>query len=269
LSLSELLRHIEVGERVPSRSVVITMDDGFRDNYTQGLPLFKKYRVPATVFLTTGCLDSGELPWSQRLGCLFQQTTAETLRHPAAGRRPLPLVTKEDRKTAYRLVKEPMKKMGQVPREDLLLEFEALLETRAPKDRMMTWDMAREMMGAGVEMGGHTVSHSLLAYLDKDEATRELRLSKERLEAELNVKSPPFCFPAGSWTPELVGLVRELGYRSVFTSKANLRWNQLKRVDTFSLSRIGLPNSRGLYLQAEIDGGLHNLRQAFRRAWKR
>src|SRR6056297_106275 len=149
LSLSKFLTHIEVGERVPSRSVVITMDDGFRDNYTQGLPLFKKYRVPATVFLTTGCLDSGELPWSQRLGCLFQQTTAETLRHPAAGRRPLPLVTKEDRKTAYRLVKEPMKKMGQVPREDLLLEFEALLETRAPKDRMMTWDMAREMMGAG------------------------------------------------------------------------------------------------------------------------
>jgi len=268
LALSELVGILEQGKRAPERSVVVTMDDGFRDNYAHGFPLFQKYGVPATVFLATGCLDSGELPWSQRLGCLFQQTRVPEFSHPLLEGAVCPLSSASDRKQAYNRVKEHLKMMGRDAREKVLWEVSAALQTEAPRDRMMTWDMAREMMAAGMEMGGHTVSHPLLANLEAEEAEAELRVSKDRLREELGLENPTFCFPVGSWNPRLVELARSLGYRSVFTSRRDVRWNQSGKVTPFSLSRIGLPNTRGVFLHAEVDGPLHGLRMAMRARMK-
>lgn len=46
----------------PRRSAVITLDDGFRDNYTAALPILERFKVPATVFLTVGYIGTGQLP---------------------------------------------------------------------------------------------------------------------------------------------------------------------------------------------------------------
>ncbi|MBM3255544.1 MAG: polysaccharide deacetylase family protein [Candidatus Omnitrophica bacterium] len=49
--LESLLSFIEEGKVVPARSVAITFDDGYRDNYTYAFPILKKYNLPATVFV--------------------------------------------------------------------------------------------------------------------------------------------------------------------------------------------------------------------------
>lgn len=263
LALSELVGYLERGEKVPERSVVITFDDGFRDNYTHAFPLFKKHQVPATIFLTTGCLDSGQLPWSQRLGCLFQQTTVPSLTHSLTHNLPLPLQSPQERKSAYNTVKDPIKKMGRTERETVLTELEGLWETQAPVDRMMTWDMAREMTAAGMEMGAHTVTHPLLANLPEDEAREEMLNSKERLREELGFERPAFCFPAGSRTPQLIELAKTLGFRSVFDSNRQTRINKFPAVDSFHLSRLGLPEASAIHLEAELDGVFHCIRTLF------
>ena len=84
---------------LPENSVIITFDDGFRDNYEQGLPILQKHNFPATVFLTTGMLAgsnkwmSGEYPnrsmlnWNQiiemqKYGVLFGGHTVNHVRLP-------------------------------------------------------------------------------------------------------------------------------------------------------------------------------------------
>ena len=51
LTINQLFNHILKKTRFPEKSIVITFDDGYRDNYTNAYPILKKYRINATVFM--------------------------------------------------------------------------------------------------------------------------------------------------------------------------------------------------------------------------
>lgn len=54
LSLDELYAAAMGSKKVPEKSIVLTFDDGYRDNYQSAFPILKKYHFKATVFMITG-----------------------------------------------------------------------------------------------------------------------------------------------------------------------------------------------------------------------
>src|SRR5262249_33536192 len=71
LPLEELVREFkEGGSSKPS--VAITFDDGYVGTYSEAFPILKKYKVPATVYLTVGCIETGELAWYDKIFLAFQ-----------------------------------------------------------------------------------------------------------------------------------------------------------------------------------------------------
>ncbi len=59
------LREFETGhpaifEQKPRTKIIITFDDGYRDNYLNAFPILKKFEFPATVFLTTGLIGTDQ-----------------------------------------------------------------------------------------------------------------------------------------------------------------------------------------------------------------
>lgn len=63
VSLSELVHTIRTGGPLGAK-VVITFDDGYRDNLNCAAPILKRYDIPATFFVTTGFIDTQNVfPW--------------------------------------------------------------------------------------------------------------------------------------------------------------------------------------------------------------
>lgn len=264
LPLSKLLDCYERQQSIPPNSVVITFDDGFRDNFTNAYPILRQYHVPATVFLATGCVSNGDLPWPQQVGYMFQKTKVDRVCHITTKEVPVTLRTSRDRNVARATVREVLGHMPRVERERSLLELSGLLQVDIPRDRMLTWDHVKTMQNGGIEFGAHSFSHPWMARLSPEEARWEMEASLHDIQHRCGTARPPFVFPAGSFTPDLVRMAISVGFGCVFRSHYSVRVNQIGVNDQFSLSRIGLPNAPGVILEAELDGPFHALRGLYR-----
>ena len=70
VSLEELADLIKNKEKIPFKTVAITFDDGYLDNYTHAYPVLKKYNIPATIFVVINRIgkhlgNDDYMSWSQ------------------------------------------------------------------------------------------------------------------------------------------------------------------------------------------------------------
>ena len=61
----------------------------------------------------------------------------------------------------------------------------------------MTWDMIREMRKSGMGVGGHTVSHPVLARLTPERQKNEIRGCGDRIAQEMQESMQCFSYPVG------------------------------------------------------------------------
>ena len=66
VTFARLARFLEGKEALPPKSVVITIDDGYRSSYEIAYPILKKHGFPATVFLYTDFVGASDaMTWAQ------------------------------------------------------------------------------------------------------------------------------------------------------------------------------------------------------------
>lgn len=71
---------------------------------------------------------------------------------------------------------------------------------RRPPQQHMTWDHVRSLAEQGFDIGSHTCSHADMGVVPLEQAERELRGSRQRIEAELGRPATLFAFPYGRRT---------------------------------------------------------------------
>jgi len=66
-SLQDLIMRIKNKETLDPKTVVITFDDGYKDNLLNAVPILKKYNIPATFFITSGYINTDNtLSWDKK-----------------------------------------------------------------------------------------------------------------------------------------------------------------------------------------------------------
>jgi peptidoglycan/xylan/chitin deacetylase (PgdA/CDA1 family) len=236
LPLLEAVRLAAAG-RLPARSACITFDDGYADNAEVALPVLQKHGLHATFFIATGFLDGGRM-WNDTVIESVRRAPGDVLDATSLGLGRHPLGNWEARRQAVGALIGQLKYLPMAQRLEQVGKVAALSGARLPDDLMMRSSQVRELHAAGMDIGGHTVNHPILARLDGAEARREIAQGKAALEAVLDAPVRAFAYPNGKpgqdYLPEHVAMVRELGFETAVStswgaSRGDADWFQLPR----------------------------------------
>jgi len=247
IALHELVRFYREGRTPPRRSLAVTFDDGFANNFTVAFPILRRHRVPFTVFVTTSLLDvRGELLWTDRAKRALYLCTRTSVVLPLDGIDvALDLSSPAARVNACRDVLGRMKRLPPAMRQAALQTVDGVCgrppieEHERERYEFLSWQQVKQMAEAGVEFGSHTVSHPILATLDSDALDMELTRSKQRIEAMLQRECYALAYPNGS--PADFGVrektaLRQTGYLCGLSLKGTLN----DRPDLFELDRVNV-----------------------------
>jgi peptidoglycan/xylan/chitin deacetylase (PgdA/CDA1 family) len=249
LSLDEAVFCLTNDRPLPPRSIVITFDDGYQDNYQYAFPILVKYRLPATIYLVSSTITEGRVLWTSRLRQALAASRVPNLVLPDLHPVPFSLGDETSRATSARLLTNVLNTMSQRTRWvwiDRIVE-----ETQAPPAPwagkwFLTLDQINEMKGQGISFGAHTVTHPNLPGLDPSEARSEVEQARGDLQQALGTEIAHFSYPnSGALHPHVsdlvVRFVREAGYTSAVTSHEG---PCRPRSEVFRMPRIGINRAR-------------------------
>jgi peptidoglycan/xylan/chitin deacetylase (PgdA/CDA1 family) len=184
------------------RLVAVTFDDGYRDNYTLALPVLRSRGVRAGFFIATGFIDRPHPAWWDEIAWMVRSSTRLGLPAGPWLARPLGLVDDMERQAAVGALSDIYKHLPADQTESFMESIgeatgSGRRESAAAQDDWMTWDMLRALRAAGMDVGGHTVNHPVLARLTEGQQQAEVEQCRSRLEAELGVHMRLFAYPVG------------------------------------------------------------------------
>lgn len=247
VSLNELYRALSNAASSPQQAVAITFDDGYRDVYTHAFPVLKKYRIPATIYLTAQAIDSNEVAWYDRVFLGLSIAPGEKLDVMLDRPRRFLLPTPAARLKAAEEIISYLRMMPDIPRQEFCIELEKKvpLPVDQVRNRMLTWEQSREMQQWGVSIGSHTLSHPVISRLDSEAIEQELRGSKTLLEEKLGRPVLDFAYPFGKPADygSMPNLVAGVGYRTAVTT--NWGFNT-PDANPFELRRVSICEERRL-----------------------
>jgi peptidoglycan/xylan/chitin deacetylase (PgdA/CDA1 family)/CelD/BcsL family acetyltransferase involved in cellulose biosynthesis len=222
-SLPEIMRHLEEGTS-PETLIGITFDDGYQDNYHNAFPILRRYGVPATIFLTTGSLDSREPLWFELLAEAVKKTLRQFIDLEIDIPRRFWMRTQPERLQTNAELFRLLRVLDDAARRERLREILRQLGNvgeGARNDKLLTWDQIRLMKAHGIDFGGHTVTHPFLSRLLPSQAAWEVSECKRRVEAELQQPVYYFAYPNGreeDLGPFNKEVLRSAGYRAAMTT---------------------------------------------------
>jgi peptidoglycan/xylan/chitin deacetylase (PgdA/CDA1 family) len=222
ISLAETCDEL-VQPRSLEPSVAITFDDGYADLFHHAFPVLKKYGIPATVFLAVGAIESGDVPWYDRVFVALQILGGRRLELELDTPLRFVLGSPAERLEVAQQIVRRLRMLPDAQRLECCAEIEKriALPAEALSGRMLSWSQVREMQRSGVAFGSHTVSHRVMSRLRPDEARHELLDSKRIIEEHLDSVVDTFAFPFGQPAdigPTVGSMLASCGYRCAATT---------------------------------------------------
>jgi peptidoglycan/xylan/chitin deacetylase (PgdA/CDA1 family) len=243
VSLDEALARLSARDR--ENFAVLTFDDGYRDTVEHAVPIIEKYRVPATIFVTSGFADRSAPVW--------WLTLEEAIRH-------VPSIAFPDSDRFIGIATDtPKKKLHAFE------HFRSLIMQRSPElMRSTILDIARQ---AGINptticedacldwnevsalakhplvtIGAHTVSHPVLSHCNPTEAMIEMARSRAAIEEHIDRPVRHFAYPNGdpaSAGPREFSMAKAMGFASASTTRPGLVYDVHDQWTT-ALPRVSL-----------------------------
>lgn len=244
---ADVVAWVQNGRPLPERAVLVTFDDGYRNNLTLAAPILERHGVPALVSVTTGHVGQRELLWPTEVELRIVRGRGTHVPSPD-GDAPVRLPAARDARRALAdAVRRQLKAVADGARRDYLAALRASTELHdseidAELVAFLDWDEVRALTRHGIAIGSHTVSHPILTRLEPDQLARELADSRARIERETGAACDCFVYPNGGpedVSPQVTAAVARAGYAVAFTLMNGL--NAVAPHDRHALDRVDVP----------------------------
>ncbi len=246
VGLAEQVERIKAG--TAARTLSITFDDGYANNYHEAFPILRELGVPATFFVTTDFVDKKQpLPVD----------IIEYAIGAASGSR-------EDRIKTDLALRQKMKALPVADARALLEEVirtygrDLRIDIERTSYRPLTWQQVAEMESAGMTFAPHTRTHPILSRLSQSEAREEIVGSKEALAAHAAHPLNIFACPNGGtddFTAETIEILKTAGFAASLTTDARAI---VPTDDAFALPRFTMDGANDMSRARLIVSGLYN-----------
>jgi peptidoglycan/xylan/chitin deacetylase (PgdA/CDA1 family) len=280
ISPEEFLLWCGTQRDLPPRSVLLTCDDGLRNCLYDMLPILQEAGLQCLFFVTGAPLaNTPTMLWYEELYLMFlagpENSTLELSEigvRACANRR-------EKRSLWWELVRK-------LSRYDLERRGSLLESIRMQLGLSERWDAEyredpicsrrffvlsqtelKQLAGAGMCIGSHTLSHPVLSQSSPDAAWSEISESKHNLEQALGRKISALAYPFGdssSVTPREMEMAERAGFQCAFL---NVGGSCGIPTPKFALPRVHVAGEMGLAeFQAHVSGFHRSLQELFRPA---
>jgi peptidoglycan/xylan/chitin deacetylase (PgdA/CDA1 family) len=251
VSLSDALGLMAQKSAPAGKFIVMTLDDGYRDNLTNALPIFEKYGVPFILYPSTAFIGSGVLPWWHALEeILLRRDRVSFMGESIAA------ASMDEKNRAFEAVRSKILPLddGESDIAAVLLAENKFEVGREALSLFLSWDELGAISRSGLaEIGNHGHRHLDLSACSAETVEREFTVSAEMIERRLDIRPVHYSFPYGHYDERTIGVLKSLGARSAVTVEPKAI-NKLNREGELPLiPRLGLYDRLGLRgLRAEV-----------------
>lgn len=227
ISIVELVKALENEAQLPANAVVVTIDDGYEDFYSIAFPLLKARGLPATLFVTTGFVNSDLWLWPDQVDWILNQ--ADEVSHSInidGLKLDSARLTDSLRPGYWGIVIDYLLSVPDIKKHQIIAQLArqlgVILPVNVPVEyRACNWDQLLEMQGSGIEIGGHTVTHPSLGRVSLEQARTEIEQCGQMLSENLGQRLRPFCYPNGTvhdFNDEVKEIVAQSGFAAAVTA---------------------------------------------------
>ncbi|MFC2175508.1 polysaccharide deacetylase family protein [Bacteroidota bacterium] len=200
VSLDEVEELVKGKKRQSKKFVALTIDDGYKDNITYGLPIFEKHNIPVTIYACPKFAEGKGLLWWLLLEKFVLENAGLTLEENI-NKQTWSWKTDDERRKAYAQISNIIKKQPPKAQREIITSSLKLSETdinNLCSATMLNWE---ELQVASqhklITIGGHTINHPVLSLLPKSICLAEMIQSKDELSNRLNTNIEHFAYPYG------------------------------------------------------------------------
>ena len=224
VSLDELAEIIKKKRRV-RRVLSITLDDGYKDNYTNGLPVFKAHNVPFCIFVATRFPEKNMTYWWYLLEDIILQNERITLSDGST----FICQSKQEKEQTFLDIRE---KILTISQDNFNRHFSDLfpnidIELNKYNDTLpLTWEMIRQLKDEPLAtIGCHTHSHISMSGCSRQMILDDIQLSLNLMKEKAGIQMGHFAYPFGDEVAVKDyhrGIVQELDFKTIATTNDGL-----------------------------------------------
>jgi peptidoglycan/xylan/chitin deacetylase (PgdA/CDA1 family) len=246
-SLRDYIEFKKSGVCIPSKLVILTVDDGYDDFYEIAYPKLLKYKIPTTFFPTVNFVEGKIWLWPDKLYFILRNSSKKNLTIEHYGNL-LDFDLSSDKKlrVAWQKLCEFCSGINDSNKWEFIFSLAKKMNVDIPQVppsayRAVTWNQIKEMSSSGIEIGSHTLNHPILSQISNKDIIEEIYYSKIKIEEKIGHEVKTFCYPSGravDLNEKIAIEVRKAGYSGAVVTRRHSSDRNFD--DLYRIPRIGV-----------------------------